>query len=136
MRSVAPVVLIAALGACSATPPPAAPNYEAQQHLAQWLNGLVPSGPPQDCLASYKQQEMTVIDSSTIAFREGTGHVWVQKTQSPCAPLGGPGPYALVTRSTQSQLCRGDIAEVVDTTSGMGAGSCVIGQFLPYSRPR
>jgi hypothetical protein len=117
-------------------PPPPAPNYEAQQHLAQWLNGLVPSGPPRDCLASYKQQEMTVIDSSTIAFREGTGHVWVQKTQSPCTPLGGPGPYALVTRSSQSQLCRGDIAEVVDTASGTNVGSCVIGEFLPYSRPR
>ena len=136
MRSVAPFVLVAALAGCSSYPPPPAPNYQGQQHLAQWLNGLVPSGPPQDCLASYKQQEMTVIDSSTIAFREGTGHVWVQKTQSPCTPLGGPGPYALVTRSGQSQLCRGDIAEVVDTTSGMGVGSCVIGEFLPYSRPR
>ena len=136
MRSVAPFVLFAALGACTATPPPPSPNYEGQRHRAQWLNGLVPSGPPRDCLASYKQQEMTVIDSSTIAFREGTGHVWVQKTQSPCTPLGRTGPYALVTRSGQSQLCRGDIAEVVDTTSGMNVGSCVIGEFLPYSRPR
>lgn len=135
MRSVAPLIVIAALGACSMAPPPA-PNYQAEQHLAQWLNGLVPAGPPQDCLQNYNQQEMTIIDASTIAFRSGTGHVWVQKTQSPCTPLGGPGPYALVTRSTMSELCRGDIAEVVDTVSHMNVGSCVMGQFLPYARPR
>jgi hypothetical protein len=136
MRNVTPLVLAALLVGCSATPPPPASNYERQQHLAQWLNGLAPSGPPQDCLASYHQKEMTIVDNSTIVFRDGPGHVWVQKTQSACSPLAGPGPYALLTRSTVASLCSGDIAQVVETGSGMDVGSCVMGQFQPYSRPR
>jgi hypothetical protein len=35
-----------------------------------------------------------------------------------------------------SSLCSGDIAQVVETGSGMIVGSCVIGEFQPYSRPR
>jgi hypothetical protein len=142
MRRVTPFLLAAALAGCSANPtsPPAptapAQSYERDQHLAQWLNGLAPSGPRQDCLASYHQKEMRIIDNSTILFRDSPGHVWVQKTQSACSPLAGPGPYALLTRSTISSLCSGDIAQVVETGSGMIVGSCVIGEFQPYSRPR
>lgn len=135
MRSIAPLVLLAGLAGCTAAPPPPVPNYQGQQRLAQWTAGLVP-GPPQSCLASYHQKEMTVADANTILFRETRGHVWVLKTQSPCSPLGNGGPYALLTRSTQSSLCKGDIATVVDTTSGMTMGSCVIGEFIPYTRPR
>lgn len=136
MRNLAPLILAAAVSACSTAPPPEAINDQGREQLAQWLGGLVPSGPPRDCLANYHQQEMLVVDDRTIAFRQGTGHVWVQKTQGPCTPLAGPGPYALVTRSSMSELCRGDIAEVTDTVNGVGVGSCVIGEFLPYSRPR
>jgi len=140
MRRVTPFLLAAVLAGCSANPTsaptPPAQNYEREQHLAQWLNGLAPSGPRQDCLASYHQKEMTIVDNSTILFRDSPGHVWVQKTQSACSPLAGPGPYALLTRSTMSSLCSGDIAQVVETGSGMIVGSCVIGQFQPYSRPR
>ena len=138
MRRVIPFLLAAVLAGCSATPPPPppAPNYQREQHLAQWLNGLAPSGPRQDCLASYHQKEMTIVDNSTILFRDSPDHVWVQKTQSACSPLAGPGPYALLTRSTMSSLCSGDIAQVVETGSGMIVGSCVIGEFQPYSRPR
>jgi len=138
MRNITPILLAAALAGCSAapTPPTPAANYEREQYLAQWLNGLAPSGPREDCLASYHQKEMTIVDNSTIVFRDGPGRVWVQKTQSACSPLAGPGPYALLTRSTVSALCSGDIAQVVETGSGMIVGSCVIGQFQPYSRPR
>lgn len=136
MRNVTPLLLAAVLVGCSLAPPPPAPNYEGQRHLAQWLNGLVRSGPPQDCLASFHQKEMTIVDNSTIAFKDGPGRVWIQKTKSPCSPLAGPGPYALLTRSTTSSLCSGDIAQVVETTSGMDVGSCVMGEFTPYSRPR
>ena len=84
MRRVTPFLLAAVLAGCSANPTsaptPPAQNYEREQHLAQWLNGLAPSGPRQDCLASYHQKEMTIVDNSTILFRDSPGHVWVQKT--------------------------------------------------------
>jgi len=135
MRSVAPLILAAALASCSTAPPPPSANFNGQRQVGQWLAGLVP-GAPVSCLSSFHQKEMAIADDSTVAFRAAPGHVWVQKTQSPCSPLAGPGPYALVTHSTVGSLCRGDIATVVDTASGMNVGSCVMGDFIPYSRPR
>ena len=48
-----------------------------------------------------------------------------------CDRLGG-GSYALVTRSTSTSLCSGDIAQVVDTANGFTVGSCVLGDFVPF----
>jgi hypothetical protein len=41
----------------------------------------------------------------------------------------------LVLRSSGGSLCRGEIGEVVDLRSGVTMGSCVLGDFIPYSRP-
>ncbi|HEU5482208.1 MAG TPA: hypothetical protein VFU80_03820, partial [Sphingomicrobium sp.] len=68
----------------------------------------------------------------TIIFRESPGRVWLQKPQNPCNLLS-VGPYALVTRTSTAQLCRGDIGQVVDTMSGSNVGSCVMGDFVPYT---
>jgi hypothetical protein len=38
-------------------------------------------------------------------------------------------------RSQSGQLCRGDIAFVVDLTSGTQYGGCGLGDFTPYDRP-
>ena len=56
--------------------------------------------------------------------------------QGPATDLAS-GHYALVTTpDRQSGLCRGDIAQVVDLTNGMLVGSCVLGDFIPYTRSR
>jgi hypothetical protein len=47
----------------------------------------------------------------------------------------GAGHYALVTRQFSGSLCRGDIATVADLSSGMTVGSCVMGDFVPYTSP-
>jgi hypothetical protein len=41
---------------------------------------------------------------------------------------------ALVTRTTETRLCRGDIAQVVDVASRTTLGSCSFGDFTPYTR--
>jgi hypothetical protein len=47
------------------------------------------------------------------------------------------GHNALVTKQFgNAELCRGDIARVVDTLNGFTVGSCVFGDFTPYVRPR
>jgi hypothetical protein len=38
-----------------------------------------------------------------------------------------------VTRTSSSQLCRGDIATVIDTSTRTPVGSCVFGDFVPYT---
>ena len=105
-----------------------------QRQYDQMLAGKV-AGRPVSCLPTFRQDDMVVIDDSTVAFRQGSSRTYVNHMQGGCSNLGGG--YALVTRSFGgSQLCRGDIAQVVDLTNRMTVGSCVFGDFIPYARPR
>lgn len=136
MRSVTPLLIVAALAGCTAASPreTAMAQAKAQTRLNQLLAGKVP-GPPQSCLQSYRQNDMVVIDDYTIAFRDGPSRVWINKPQGGCNLLSA-GPYALVTRETGGLgLCRGDIGRVVDTLNRATVGSCVMSDFIPYTRP-
>ena len=135
MRKIVPLVMAAILAGC-AVPAPRAPvvDQKAQARLAQLLAGKV-AGQPQSCLPTYRSNDMVVIDDYTIAFRDGTNRVWINKPAGGCNLLSG-GPYALLTRSVGGGgLCRGDIAQVVDTLSGATVGGCVLSDFVPYVRP-
>jgi hypothetical protein len=75
-----------------------------------------------------------VIDESTVAYRRGST-VYVSHMQGPCSGLGGSA--IMVTRSYgTAETCRGDIAQMVDPISHIERGSCVFGEFTPYSPPR
>ena len=63
----------------------------------------------------------------------GSGTVYINHLEGGCSHLG-QGNYALVTRQSGSGLCHGDIAEVADVSNGITVGSCVIGDFVPYTR--
>jgi hypothetical protein len=109
-------------------------SAKSQRQYEQLLAGKV-AGPPVSCLPTYNQNDMVVIDEQTVAFRNGSSRVYVNHMQGGCTNLGGP--YALVTRTFGgSQLCRGDIGQVVDLTNRVTVGSCVFGDFVPYTRPR
>jgi hypothetical protein len=137
MRSVIPLTLMAAtLAGCAAPSPQATAmaQAKAQAKLNQLLAGKVP-GRPQACLASYRANDMIVIDDYTLAFRDGTNRVWINKPAGGCNLLSA-GPYALVTRNVGGMgLCRGDIGRVVDTLSHTTVGSCVMSDFVPYMTP-
>lgn len=135
MHTVLPLTMMAILAGCTVAPPlaPAALDAKQQSRLAQLVGGKV-AGTPQSCLPNWRTHDMTAIDDMTLVFRESPGRVWVQRPQNPCNLLSA-GPYALVTRNSTGQLCRGDIGQVVDTMSGTNVGSCVMGDFVPYVRP-
>jgi hypothetical protein len=79
---------------------------------------------------------MVVIDDNTVLFRNGRTVYRNDFQGGSCSRLGS-GNYALLTRRTGGiGLCRGDIAEVKDLTVGITVGSCVMGDFVPYTRPR
>ena len=134
MRGISLLVIGAALTSCMTGPPqPPMRTAEKQHQYEQLLAGKV-AGPPQSCLSSYHNDDMVVIDESTVAFRQGSSRVYVNHMQGGCNNLGGN--YALVTRQFgSSQLCRGDIGQVVDLTNHFTIGSCVFGDFIPYTRP-
>ena len=135
MRSL-PLLLAAAavLGSCATASPEelAAQASRDQSRLAALTAGKV-AGAPISCLPSYRSTDMIVVNENVIAFRDGQKRVYINHMQGGCMNLG-PGRNALVTQTTGSSLCRGDIAQVLDTTSRINVGSCVFGDFVPYTR--
>ena len=136
MRSLSLLIAGALVASCTAAPPPQPMRTaKSEQQLQQLLAGKV-AQPAVSCLPSYNANDMRVIDESTIAFRVGGGsRVFVART-SGCSNLRPNGPYALLTKGFGgSGMCRGDIAQVIDTLSRMTVGSCVIEGFTPYVMP-
>lgn len=132
MRSLSLLVIASALAACSTTMEPPTRSAEAEAHLGKLLAGRV-AGEPVSCLPNARPDaNMVAIDDNTIAFRQGS-RVFINRPTGGCANLGGP--YALVVRKPSTRLCRGDIAEVTDMHNGFTVGSCVLGDFVPYTKP-
>jgi hypothetical protein len=127
----------ALLASCTTAPPePQMRTAKAEQRYQTLLAGKVAQAPI-SCLPPYNANDMEVIDEHTIAFKVGTGRVYVAHMQGGCNMLSNAGPYALVTRQFGgSGLCHGDIGEVVDTLNHFTVGSCVFGDFTPYVRGR
>ncbi|WP_156029824.1 hypothetical protein [Sphingomonas sp. URHD0057] len=108
---------------------------QSQEKFAKLTAGKV-AGAPLSCLPSFRSSDMVVIDDDTIAFRNGPSQVYVNHMQGGgCLNLDG-GRNTLVTRIPGPNLCRGDIAQVVDLPAGITVGSCVFGDFVPYKRVR
>lgn len=133
MRGISLLLIGPALASCATAPPQPTRSARAQQQYDRLLAGKV-AGAPISCLAPYRSGDMVTIDDNTIAFKDGSSRVYINHMRGGCSNLSGSS-YALVTRSFGgSGLCRGDIAEVVDTLNHMTVGSCVFGDFVPYTR--
>lgn len=131
MRGLAWLPAAAALAACSAVPPPV-PSPRDESRLRAELAGRV-AGAPAECLPHGRTHGVEAI-GDRLLFRDGS-RVWLSHAEGGgCDRLEGAN-YTLVTRSFgSSRLCSGDLGRVVDLTTGMVAGSCVFGPFVPYSR--
>jgi len=136
MRSLLTLGCLAVLGACSTAPQHQSREAEAETRLQQALAGKV-AGRPVDCLPTFRTGDVVRIDDDTVLFRDGANRVYRNDLNGSCNGLGSPN-YTLVTNSFGSagQLCRGDIARMVDVSSGIPVGSCVVGKFVPYTAPR
>ena len=124
---------IVGLCACATASEPAQRSASAQRQFDSALAGKLP-GKAEKCLPTYRSNDMTIIDNDTILFRDGRT-TYVNKPLGDCMNLTRSGS-ALVTRNVGPQLCRGDLATVVDNTSGMALGACALGDFVPYRRPK
>jgi hypothetical protein len=130
-------VLMASAVLASCTTGPSAPAYRSadKQREFQVLLAGKTAQRPMSCLSHFRSGDMRVIDDNTIAFRDGSKRTYVVHMLGGCSNLG-TGHYALVTKQLGSaDLCRGDIAQVVDTMNGMTVGSCSFGDFVPYVAP-
>lgn len=69
-------------------------------------------------------------DTLLVTGRNGVTYV---STFSPsCGPRSDG--YAMISRRPMTQICRGDIVEFKDLTSGAFGGACAYGDFTPYTR--
>jgi hypothetical protein len=133
MRGLSLLLVGATVAGCSTPAEQPMRSAKAQQEYQQLIAGKI-AGPPVSCLPTYNANDMRVIDEETIAFRLGSNRVYVVHMPGGCSNLGRP-PYTLLTRQVGSSgLCRGDIATVIDPVNGITVGSCVFGDFTPYTR--
>ena len=132
MKKIVALSLVALSGGCMAEEPMEM-TPRAQTQLAQVLEGRV-AGPPQTCVQQ-RQLRGNRSAGDTLVF-EGTSRslVYLNRPAGGCPELS-PG-RALVTRTPSTQLCAGDIAQVVDPVSGIFYGACGLGEFTPYRRVR
>jgi hypothetical protein len=135
MRVITLLMASALVASCSTGPGPAPTRTaDKQREYQQLVEGKVPQASV-SCLPHYRSSDMRIIDDETIAFRDGTNRTYVTHMQGGCNGVGA-GHYALATRLYGSpDLCRGDIAQVIDVLNRMPVGSCVWGDFVPYVRP-
>ena len=119
----------AALGlaaACAADGIETTASEEAQ--LAAELRGMV-AGEPRACVPSRDLRGNRSVGGA-IVF-EGIGDtIWVNRPDVACTGIRHG--RAISTRTTSSQLCRGDIVTIFDPVSGAQFGGCGLGDFTPY----
>jgi hypothetical protein len=132
MRAI-PLLLAAALTGCMTQPPPATQLAESQAKFQELTSGKV-AGSAMACLPpSVRSRNMVAIDDSTIAYVDSPRRVYVNHLRGACSNLRN-GFHTLVVRSGGSGTCSGDIADVADVRTGITAGSCALGEFVPYTR--
>jgi hypothetical protein len=113
-------------------------TVDSQHQLDLMIGGKVPLRPV-SCLPSSTlgSNDMKIIDSNTLAFRYGS-EVYVAHTTG-CTNLSPNGPYTLLTHQFggATGLCRGDVAQVVESGGAIPVGSCMITDVTPFvPRPR
>lgn len=134
MRQLLLLPLLLSAAACAASAEDQPRTLKAQQELDRYLVGKT-AGSPQSCLPTYRRDNMITVDDRTILFRDGANRVYRNDPPGGCPGLDRPG-ISMVTRTPTGQLCRGDIVQLVDLTTGFSSGSCSFGDFVPYTAAR
>ena len=130
MKKMLAISLVALGGACVPAEPIGLSPAE-QAEFAEATRGYT-AGPATNCVNLRDIRGNRSIGEGVILF-EGLGNaLYVNRPAAGC-PEVRPG-RTLVTRTSSGQLCRGDIATVVDPVSGIEYGGCGLGDFIPYRR--
>lgn len=122
----------AMLAACSTAPVEPTRSAKAQKELTEALAGRV-AGPPVRCIPTYRADDMQIIDDWTILFKDGST-IYLQNPRGGCSGIENHRNILVSRPMPSSQLCGGDIQHLFDPTSGIGGGSCVFSDFVPYRR--
>lgn len=127
-----------ALGSCAAAVDTATPRELTSDQLAlldRNLGGKV-AGEPIRCLPPGISQSLQTIRVSDdiLLYRQSGRLVYRNNLRGGCPGLSRDSDI-LVFRNIGGSTCRGDIFTLVDRTSGIRGGACVLGDFVPYRAP-
>lgn len=131
MRVVISLLAIALAG--SAVAADRAPRQTDEEKLATALNGLVPDK-PMDCLIDRNQASQIEAYGPTILYKVSKNLIYRNDTGGGCEHIANGD--ILVTQSISGRLCRGDIGRTVSTSPRFETGSCALGSFTAYRRPK
>ncbi|WP_174273192.1 hypothetical protein [Sphingomonas bacterium] len=102
---------------------------EAQ--LAKLTKGLV-AGKPTSCLPFTRSTDSSKIEGVGILYGFGRQR-WLNRLNDSCGRFRQSDILVIESRG---QACRGDMVRVYDSGSRIPVGSCVLGDFIPYTRAR
>ena len=90
------------------------------------------AGAPRDCVPIRPTENLRIADDRTTLIYGSGKTIWVNAL--------GPGCSfgindILIFEPTVSSYCRGDIVRSVDRDSHIPGPSCVLGDFVPFTRP-
>ncbi len=126
-------LLLMAFAATASAKAPEAVKLDPREakDLAAALDGKVP-GKPVNCVpADRGSAHLQAIGAHTLLYKVSKKLVYRNDVEGSCSGLGMGD--ALVSQIWNEEYCRGDIARAVDLTTGTTHGSCVLGQFVPYT---
>ena len=127
------LALLAAIFATAcATEPADAPRAGDGDRLGRALAGRS-AGPAQDCVAHRDLGSSRAVGDA-ILFDGRGGTLYLNRPAGGCEMLRDGN--AIVTRTSGSQLCRGDIVTILDPVSRVEYGGCALGAFTPHRRDR
>ena len=90
------------------------------------------AGAPQQCVLIQQLDALRVSDNNRHTLLYGSGKtIWANSLASECT-FGSND--LLVTEPIGSHYCRGDIVRSFDRLSRIPGPSCVLGNFVPYTR--
>jgi hypothetical protein len=131
MRHLAMIAAASIAGVAAAAPAqtPDAPTLSPK--VAEALAGRT-AGKPQSCVRLRDVQSTQIVDETAIIYRMSSKRWLVNFPEGGCPSLRPDRVLVTVTPSTN--LCRGDIARVIDPPTPIEYGSCGLGTFVPYTR--
>ena len=122
-----------ALAGCAMQGAPVVETERDRAELARALADRSVAGPPVRCVDLRRLDGNRAVGRDAILFTQGS-RVYLNRPAGNCSALRYG--TTLVTRTIGSELCRGDIAQVIDPVSRTYRGSCSLGEFIPYERAR
>ena len=119
-------LLAAMLGSCAAPPPSMAPRQATE------LVGRI-AGAPKDCVPIRTNFSLRIADGDRSTLVYGSGKtIWANQLGPGCSFGFNDIP---IFEPTAGSYCRGDIVRSVDRDSHIPGPSCVLSDFVPFTRP-